>query len=121
MPLLLLLFLVLPHASVSVGRKAACNGKATGADCTFTYSQGPNEGKTVDGACASTGDCDADAGSGTTNTGGTVPGGGSVKITCPVVGGTPFTGDAKYVGKNPIAAPLRGAVGCLDLGVLVSY
>ena len=61
----------------------------------------------TDGVCA-----------GTNTGGGTVPGGGTVQITCPVAGGTPYTGSAEYVGKNPKAAPLRGAVGCLDLGVL---
>ena len=83
---------------------------AAGADCTFTPKEGPNAGTKIDGTCGTDGVC-----AGTNTGGGTVPGGGRVQITCPVAGGTPYTGSAEYVGKNPKAAPLRGAVGCLDL------
>ena len=118
---LLLLLAVLPRAALAQPPKTvACTGKAAGADCTFTPQGGPNAGTKIDGTCGTDGDCAADAGTGTNNGAGTVPGGGKVKITCPVVGGTPYTGSADYVGKNPTAAPLRGAVGCLDLGVLAT-
>eukprot|EP01063_Lacrimia_lanifica_P039465 TRINITY_DN8679_c0_g1_i1.p1 TRINITY_DN8679_c0_g1~~TRINITY_DN8679_c0_g1_i1.p1 ORF type:complete len:385 (+),score=75.05 TRINITY_DN8679_c0_g1_i1:67-1221(+) len=47
-------------------------------------------------------------------------GGRAPRVTCPTVGGTPFTGTDQYRGKGPVAAPLRGNVGCVDLGPLAT-